>query len=433
MILATRDRGEMRVGGLSRKSLGEDWPWGVAPPADWLNSGQLLTVNQAVGVPALLACLLYLSDSIAMLPSIVYRRTAAGGAERAEGTWQWGLFHDRPNPDSTPADMRADVVLSLAGGGNSYVRKWKNAGGRGRVVQLEVLDRRFVRARRGAGGRTVFDDFTRTGDPRDSLTRDAGDIIHIRLGRLNASSALEYSPEGMSPITAARMAWATALKRQQFEMSHYENDASPGVVFSFPPSINEGQAEEWSNLWDSEHAGPHNARRTGFIGGGATMQVIPVSLQDAQFVESKKLTLADTGSVYRIPRSFLNDGDVKQPTSPDMERQRLVTFGLGPYLTRMDEAFSADQDLFPNGGRDGYVEHLADALLRPDMLSRYTAYTSARQGSWITANEIRARENLPPKDGGDEIQMTPVGGAVNPGLGDTDIPNPDNTEPDGDD
>src|SRR5579859_5828153 len=110
MILAT-EQGNMRV--TSRKSLLDDWPWSSPPPTDWLMNGRLITADQAVGLPALLACLLYLSDSIAMLPSIVYRKTVSGGAERVEDTPQAKLFIDRPNPDTTPADFRSDIVLSL--------------------------------------------------------------------------------------------------------------------------------------------------------------------------------------------------------------------------------------------------------------------------------------------------------------------------------
>jgi hypothetical protein len=36
---------------------------------------------------------------------------------------------------------------------------------------------------------------------------------------------------------------------------------------------------------------------------------------------------------------------------------------------------------------------------------------AARQAGWLTANEIRALENYPPVDGGDVLQVTPVGGA----------------------
>ena len=89
----------------------------------------------------------------------------------------------------------------------------------------------------------------------------------------------------------------------------------------------------------------------------------------------------------------------------------LTTFALGPILTAIDQALSGDH-LFPEGS-ELFAETLADGLLKPDMKTRYEAYRLARQGGWITANELRARENLPPVEGGDEIQQTPVGGAPN--------------------
>lgn len=414
MIIATKSRGDMPLVGFSRKGAIDDWPWSTPPPLEWLLNGRLVTGDQAVGLPALLACLLFLADSASMLPSLIYRRTGKGYAEQAPGAPQWRLFTEQPNPDTSPGAFRADVVMALAAGGNAYVRKWK---ARGRVAQLEVLDRRFVRARRGAGGRTVFDDFTLTGSPGDSVTRDTRDIIHLRLGRLNASSAIAYSPEGMSPITAARIAVALGLKRQQWEASYFENDGRPGTVLVFPQGVSTDEAEDWVDLWDSQHAGAERAHGTAVLGGGADIKGVPVSLSDAQFVESKKFTLGEMGAIYKIPRSLLNDGDMRQPTSPDMDLKRFTTLGLGPYLTIMDEGFTRDPDLFPTGESGGpfFLDHDRDALLRPDISTRYTAYKDARQGSWITANEVRAKENLPPIAGGDEILVTPTGSAPNPG------------------
>jgi phage portal protein BeeE len=49
-----------------------------------------------------------------------------------------------------------------------------------------------------------------------------------------------------------------------------------------------------------------------------------------------------------------------------------------------------------------------------DIQTRWDAYRLGRQGGWITANEIRAKEGLEARPDGDEIQVTPVGGAANP-------------------
>jgi phage portal protein BeeE len=75
-------------------------------------------------------------------------------------------------------------------------------------------------------------------------------------------------------------------------------------------------------------------------------------------------------------------------------------------------ALRADDDLFP-AGSDLQPEWLVDGLLRADTQVRYAAYVQARQAGWLSANEIRALENYPPVEGGDQVQQTPVGGAPN--------------------
>jgi len=71
-----------------------------------------------------------------------------------------------------------------------------------------------------------------------------------------------------------------------------------------------------------------------------------------------------------------------------------------------------DPDLFPSTS-DLFPEFLTAAVLKPSMTTRFAAYKDARQGGWATPNEIRANENLPPIEGGDELLQTPVGGAPN--------------------
>jgi len=108
---------------------------------------------------------------------------------------------------------------------------------------------------------------------------------------------------------------------------------------------------------------------------------------------------------------MVGNGTVNQSAAEDFER--FLKLDLAPRLARIEQAFRADRDFF-GIDTDQFPEFLADAVLRPDVKTRYEAYRLARQGGWLAPNEIRDRENLPPKEGGDEIQETPVGGAPNP-------------------
>jgi hypothetical protein len=59
------------------------------------------------------------------------------------------------------------------------------------------------------------------------------------------------------------------------------------------------------------------------------------------------------------------------------------------------------------------IEFLTDGIARAALAERYEAFAKATAGAaWMSANEARARENLPPIDGGDALMqplnMTPT-------------------------
>lgn len=388
MIVAT-GRGDMP---LEVKMDLADWPWSSSPPDSWLAQFSNVDVANAVGVPALLGILLRIGNGVGMLPQLVYDT----GPRRATETWQYDLLHRAPSTEATPFQLRGDIAISIAAQGKAFVRKVKGRGGR--VRELIVLDARKVKPRRQAG-RLVFDDHT----DEKPVVRDSGDIIYIR------GLAVNGSVEGLAPVTSLRLAVTAALKRQHFEGRYFDNDATPRLIFKFPQGLSAEQAKAYMDAWNAEHQGLENAHKAGAIGGGADVMPLPVSLADAQFVDSMRLTGVQLAGVYGMPLPYLGLANVS-PTEAD--RMQYVTHCLGPYFTVIDQAFNADDDLFPRGGTL-FAEHLADALLRPDTRTRYAAYKDARQAGWLTSNEIRGLENYPAHPDGDVLQQTPVGGAPN--------------------
>jgi HK97 family phage prohead protease len=223
------------------------------------------------------------------------------------------------------------------------------------------------------------------------------------------SPATNGGVQGLAPITLMRMGISTGLKRQAFEGLYYDRNAEPRVVLSFPEKVTPDEAEDWRELWNDTHQGLPGAHGTAVTGLGATVKTIPVSLADAQFVEAIRATADQLGFVYGMPKVFMNTVD--RPTMTDNDWRYFITFGLSWIAVAIDQAFSADIHIFPTGS-NLRAETITDALIKPDILTRYQAYVAARQAGWLTANEIRALENYPPVTGGDVLQVTPVGGAV---------------------
>lgn len=382
------------AGGLNLVNPG-DVPWSLLP-ASWLDGGSG-PLERAVGMPALLGVLLRVGQGCGMMPRKVYEFDAQQGRRPAVGEHVYEILHDRPSFEATPASFNADIGVSMAASAKSIIRKVKSFDGR-RVLELIVEDALAWKPRR-LNGRIVFD---RVADGGQSTPKTTDDLIYVR------GMSLRGQLEPLSPIAAHRMGISVALQRQRFEASHYANGAQPGTLLVGPAEMDQQEAEAWIDMFDSRHQGVDQAFRTSAIGGGFTVTTLPVSLVDAQFVESTRMSAEQIGAIYAMPKAFLNVGDLA-PTDADW--RFWVTFGLGWITNAVDQALNADRDLFPPGS-GMFAETVTDALLKPDIRTRYEAYKAARQAGWMTSNEIRQLENLPPHDDGDILQVIPVGGGA---------------------
>jgi HK97 family phage portal protein len=81
-----------------------------------------------------------------------------------------------------------------------------------------------------------------------------------------------------------------------------------------------------------------------------------------------------------------------------------LTLGLRPYLSRVEQAIK--KRLIGSNERDRiFAEFNVEGLLRADSAGRAALYSTFAQNGINTRNEIRARENLPPLPGGDDLTV----------------------------
>ena len=68
---------------------------------------------------------------------------------------------------------------------------------------------------------------------------------------------------------------------------------------------------------------------------------------------------------------------------------------IRPWLVRIEQAIN--KTLIPENEKDRYYAQFnIDGLMRGDYKSRMEGYAIARQNGWMSANDIRALENLNP-------------------------------------
>lgn len=373
----------------------------VPAPVNRLAFGNNVTATQAIALPAVMACIRLVSETIAAMPLKIYH---GADMEPATDSLQYRLLHDAPNSDQTAFDLMADISASIEGFGNAYVHKTMS---RGQVVELRCVPAGHVKVTQDRRTGELSYDLTLPQGRLKNLTRK--DVLHIRGFTSNGKLVAP------SPIEQHRDTLATVQSLNRFQNAFFQNDARPGVVLKMPNSMTKEQAREMTDLWDDQHAGAASSHKTAVLGGGADLVTLPISLADAEFITSQRFGMEQIARIFSVPPALIAVAEQMAPGAAENLADHFLKFHLSPRLRRIEQALKADQQLFGAKAGDLRVEFLADAILRPTTKDRYEAYLKGRQAGWLTANQIRGLENMPPLDqpGADELQTTPVGGAPN--------------------
>jgi len=115
-------------------------------------------------------------------------------------------------------------------------------------------------------------------------------------------------------------------------------------------------------------------------------------------------------------------GDTEKSTSwgTGIEQQGtgFVTFTLEDHLTVWEQTVA--RDLIGDDEHDIYARFNRSALTKGDIKTRWETHTRAMQWGALSPNEVRAMEDMNPRDGGDVYYDPPnmAGGSGNDGDGD---------------
>jgi len=97
--------------------------------------------------------------------------------------------------------------------------------------------------------------------------------------------------------------------------------------------------------------------------------------------------------MYRVPLHMI--GDLDHATFSNVEHLSLdfVKYSLDPWIVRWEQ--SLQKTLLSDSEKGQYfVKFNVDGLLRGDYASRMQGYATARQNGWMSANDIREKEDM---------------------------------------
>ena len=210
---------------------------------------------------------------------------------------------------------------------------------------------------------------------------------------------------GLSTISAAGQGIGLGLAAEESSARFFSNGMLSKIALTYPGKLDPKVADDLREFFDARYTGTANHHRPLLLTGRRRGQ-------DVEHVRGRR-------AAYRIPavlchrhlpflrRSPVMIGETEKTSSwgsgVEQMARWFTTFTLNDHLTAIEQELEAK--LF----RDGFFAEFDESeLTRGDTKTRGEFYRIARgsmqEPGFMTTNEIRAAEGLPPIDGGDELQ-----------------------------
>lgn len=352
------------------------------------STGIAVSEQTALAYSAVWRAVALISSQVASLPLILYKRLPNGGKDRFDGHPLFRILHDQPNPEMTAIVFRETLQAHALTWGNAYAEIERDGGGR--VAALWPLTPDRVHPVR-ENGRLRYRVDRPSGGPADVF--EMQDILH--LPGLGFDGMIGYSV-----IAKAREAIGLGIATERFGGTFFGNGSTFGGVLQHPTKFGSDAARNnFKAGIKARHQGIDRAHDLLLLEEGITYQQIGIPPNDAQFLETRRFQIGEIARWFGVPPHKL--GDLDRATFSNIEQQstEFLTDCLGPWLERWEQELERKL-IAPSERRIQGIEHLVEGLLRADTAARYAAYAVGRQWGWLSADDIRERENMNPLPNG---------------------------------
>jgi HK97 family phage portal protein len=344
--------------------------------------------NAAMSIAAVWACCRLISTSIASLPTDLFQITPEG-KEKALKHPLYRVLTQSPNPMLPMEQWLQPTLLGMLLYGNGYT--WVDRID-GEVVGLWPLNPARVSMVLNLDG--SFSYYYADLRGRFCVFTDQ-DIIHFRLFTMDGFFGLPVLIYQQTTLGLASLStmYATSL---------YQNGGQPGGVLEYPGVLKKDQVDRIRDSWNALHSGPQNAGRVAILEEGMKYTPIGIPPEQLQFIQEQKFSVEQIARIFGVPPHMI--GAMDKPTYASVEQQSLefVRYTLYPYVRCLERG--VDKALLDP--QYSWRFNL-DAFERGDIATRYNSYAIGRQWGWLSANDIRTKEDLNTFGGGDDY-LTPL-------------------------
>ncbi len=354
-------------------------------------SGEAVTVEAALGIPAVFAAVDAISSTIKSLPVHLYRKTPDGGREKvSDADPLQRMLRDQVNSDYlTTSDWLGYVATQYLTRGRSLTFIERNRAGRATNLWPLDVDRVTVKVR---GHRRQYVERVDGGSDR---VYDAGEIIDLIW---MPGSTIGFH---LDPIQLHRNTFGAIIAADKFAQRAFRNGGISPLKLSVPATMSPAAAQK---AVEGVSGALSNGGMVLPVFGDMDLAPVGFDAKAMQMLELKRFQVEEVARIFRIQPSKIQDHTRSTFSNSEQQGLAFVKDTIAPFVEQIEAELLVK--LFSDKNRSHFVKFNLDSLTRGDLAARYAAFNTATGGAgFLTANEVRAIEDREPLEGGDKLMI----------------------------
>lgn len=335
-----------------------------------------------------------IAETVGTLPLHLYRTTQSG-RERAKNDPRYSLVHDQPCEYLTAPEWKEAMVVSIATMGQAYnaVERFDSTG---RIISIQPVLKTRVTPEVQQGGSIIYWLTNRHGQ---RIAKRREDVLPIRgfggVGEL----------EGFAPARVHGNSLGLAVAMEKYAAEFFGSGGRPQGILKTTADFGEKSREQIRKGFAEYLLRAREAGELPVLDGNTDYVPIVQPNNEAQFIEARKLQIAEVARIYRVPLHMLMEMDKASYSNTEQANKHFLDYTLLSYLTRIEAALNSCLLTAQERAAGMYFQFDVRGLLRGDSTQRADYYVKLRTAGAITQNEIRELEDMDRHDGADELHV----------------------------
>lgn len=341
------------------------------------------------------ACVQARAEAVGAIELELYKENADGTEEEISKSDLMDLLY-KVNPTMTMQDLFMGTQAYLDLDGNAFWFLARDNSGQGKIREIWLLRPDKIDIVINKENPLLVEGYTYKQADGTKIPFDKKEVLHFK--NFNPLGDYPFPHRGMGIVQASMWSIDTDNEARLWNYSFFKNSARPDGFISKEGPMAEDDFKRLKEQWNQNYQGSEKAHKVAILSGGLKWENISASQKDMDFLEQRRFARDEILAMFRVPKSVIGIVEDVNRANAEASDYIFASRTVDPLMSKL--VATLNEFLVPEFGEDYCLEY--ESPVPEDRVAKIAEYT-AGINKWLTRNEIRDEEGLPPSDKGNEI------------------------------